>query len=152
LSESTWGSYDANIYYNPEKLGYKLIGVLEDADADYSFDTLIVVQDKATGTLFAAHDTGCSCPTPFEEIRGPGDMQPIRTSQDLAVYIAMNDSTYSEKWSLSDRLAIYRKIDKINAEKRQAEIRERNQRVDKINHTNTPLIVSIQPLGSGGIR
>lgn len=42
-----WGGWDRNIYYNPEALGFKLIGELEDQNAFYTFDTIIVVLQDA---------------------------------------------------------------------------------------------------------
>lgn len=44
----------------------ELVGHLEDPDACYSFDDIIVWKDKETGKLYYAEDSGCSCPSPFE--------------------------------------------------------------------------------------
>ena len=56
-----------NPYYNPEHMGLRLLGEIEFSDGDYQFDTLIFVQDVKTGKIYSAEDSGCSCPTPFEE-------------------------------------------------------------------------------------
>jgi len=55
-----------NIYYNPEAFGMKTVGELEDPRASYDFDTTVVFARNGDGTLFWCNDSGCSCPTPFE--------------------------------------------------------------------------------------
>jgi hypothetical protein len=49
---------------------------IDDADA-YEFHTLQVVQCKNTGRLFYGIDSGCSCPTPFEDFTSEADYTPI---------------------------------------------------------------------------
>jgi hypothetical protein len=63
-----------NIYYSPEKFGLTIFGSLEKGGA-YEFDTFVVFAN-ADGDLFYATDSGCSCPTPFEDT-GVGDLSPI---------------------------------------------------------------------------
>lgn len=74
---SNWGQ---NIYYNPEKLDLEIFGTLE-ADLSYEFDILLVVKDKESGKLFYATDSGCSCPTPFEDfyyhMDGETNLEPL---------------------------------------------------------------------------
>lgn len=55
----------SNIYYNPSDYGLEVVASIEyDADS-YSFDTRVIWRDKK-GRLWTARDSGCSCPTPFE--------------------------------------------------------------------------------------
>lgn len=57
---------DGNIYYDPDKFGLKVVAVIELEDEPYSFDTLVVWEEISTGRHWWARDSGCSCPTPFE--------------------------------------------------------------------------------------
>lgn len=99
---SGWG----NVMYSPEACGLRLVGELENADACYDFDTIVVVQDVATGKLYAAHDTGCSCPTPFEDVHSLGDMSEIRTVDELQAFVKAHEEYVN--WTPTDKLALYR--------------------------------------------
>lgn len=57
---------DANLYYNPEKLGFQTVDSLETKGESYQFDIVLVLRDVTTGEHFWCQDSGCSCPTPFE--------------------------------------------------------------------------------------
>lgn len=81
----------ANIYYEPEKFGLRTVGEVEWDDGAYQYDLTVVWQDTRTGHLFAASDSGCSCPSPFEWV-GLNDATP------LADWAAVNNH-------LLDRLA-----------------------------------------------
>lgn len=61
--------YDVNVYYNPDKCGLANIGTLDEDDLSYEYNTLIVVKHLESGRLFWTQDSGCSCPTPFEDER-----------------------------------------------------------------------------------
>jgi hypothetical protein len=61
----TYGTPD--VYYQPEALGVEKVGEFELEEASYSFDTVLVVRDKESGSFYVVHDTGCSCPSPFED-------------------------------------------------------------------------------------
>lgn len=70
-------SWEHNPYYNPENVGLELIDSVDDYDANYSFDIMAVWRRKSDGSLFYGHDSGCSCPTPFEDVRGLHDLKPL---------------------------------------------------------------------------
>lgn len=57
---------------------------------DYSFDIVAVWRDNETGRLFGAFDSGCSCPSPFEDFSRLEDMTPIRSVADAARLIEEN--------------------------------------------------------------
>lgn len=101
------GSYDTNVYYHPENCGLELIGELDDENACYSYDTLIVVRDLLSGDLYAAADSGCSCLTPFEDFRSLADMTPIRTLDDLKSFVHANSCS---GWTSAQRQSLYRKV------------------------------------------
>ncbi len=54
-----------NIYYNPEKFGLTVIGEIDYGEM-YEFDK-IVVWERSDGVYVWGADSGCSCPTPFED-------------------------------------------------------------------------------------
>lgn len=57
----------ANPYYNPEEMGLEIVAQIDYSDGSCQFDYRIVWRHKETGKLFTARDSGCSCPTPFED-------------------------------------------------------------------------------------
>lgn len=69
-------SWDVNVYYNPEKCNLTQIGMLSDPDASWSFNDLVVWQ-HVDGRIFYATDSGCSCPTPFEDYNSLEDLTEV---------------------------------------------------------------------------
>lgn len=63
---------DNNVYYSPEKFGLVILGTLDEPDLSYEYNTLVVFQRIKVGSMYWAHDSGCSCPTPFETYRFNG--------------------------------------------------------------------------------
>lgn len=55
-----------NIYTHPEHHGLTPFGEIDWKPHDYGFDITAVWTAK-NGTIYWADDTGCSCPTPFED-------------------------------------------------------------------------------------
>jgi hypothetical protein len=55
----------SNVYYSPEDFGLEIVGTLED-EPNYDFNMVVVWKDK-DGVAYWAHDSGCSCPCPFED-------------------------------------------------------------------------------------
>lgn len=71
-----------NIYYDPKAFGLSTFGEIEYSSGCYEFDTLVIWEDERGG-LWWARDSGCSCPTPFED-ENRDTIQPIRTADDAA--------------------------------------------------------------------
>lgn len=61
------GYYNPDAYNQPEAFGLIIVGELNDPDACYSFDDLVVWQHVESGVVYYAVDSGCSCPSPFED-------------------------------------------------------------------------------------
>lgn len=55
-----------NVYYNPERFDLTLIGEIEPPDLSYEFAIMAFWKHK-DGKVYAGYDSGCSCPSPFEE-------------------------------------------------------------------------------------
>lgn len=70
-------SWNSNPYYNPEKIGLVTIAQLDLREPDYSFDMVVVWRHTETGQLYWAHDSGCSCPSPFEDYDSLSDLTPL---------------------------------------------------------------------------
>ena len=88
-------SYDSNIYYHPEKHGLTVIDSLEHSSGFYEFDTHIAWV-HTDGRVFLAHDSGCSCPTPFENYESLDDLTQV-TSENLdEIEKAVMEKAYSE--------------------------------------------------------
>lgn len=90
---------DSNIYYSPEDFGLKIVSVLEMHEPDYDFDMTVAWQDIHTGDVYWAHDSGCSCPSPFENILEIGDLTPVRNTKEVSDFINnyWHQPSYSEK-------------------------------------------------------
>lgn len=57
----------ANIYYDPEHFGLVKVTEFERSEPCYSFDTFVVWYSKDNDTYYWGSDSGCSCPSPFED-------------------------------------------------------------------------------------
>jgi hypothetical protein len=68
-------SYETNVYYSPEASGLVQLGVMDEEGLSYEYNTFVAWQHLASGRVFYAWNSGCSCPTPFEDFffRGPDD-------------------------------------------------------------------------------
>lgn len=55
-----------SVYYSPEKFDLSPVAKLERYDASYEFDMIAVWKHK-DGRVLWATDSGCSCPSPFED-------------------------------------------------------------------------------------
>ena len=69
----------SNVYYDPAEFGLVIVDVLDEGGLSYEYNTLIVLKHTATGRVFYAQDSGCSCPTPFENYNFSFEDGQIRT-------------------------------------------------------------------------
>lgn len=64
--------HGTSLYNSPERYG--LVEVWEyDEAGSYEFDKFIVWFKPKTNEVFWASDSGCSCPSPFEDHKFPSD-------------------------------------------------------------------------------
>ena len=92
-------NYDSNVYYNPEKHGLEPVAEIEYSSGIYEFDTRVVWRQVDTGVLYTARDSGCSCPTPFEDINGIAELERL----DLA---AIREEVRSEGGRMYSSLTV----------------------------------------------
>lgn len=62
-----------NVQQYPEKHGLTLIADLE-FGGSWDFDTHLAFKHES-GKVYYVQDSGCSCPTPFDDIAGTEDME-----------------------------------------------------------------------------
>jgi hypothetical protein len=68
--------YGDNIFNTDPNLKVERLVSLN--DEAYSFDERVVARDTQTGEWFTARDSGCSCPTPFEDYTSREDLTGVR--------------------------------------------------------------------------
>lgn len=76
----------SNIYYNPEEWDLIPFAELELTEPDYSFDILMVWKHIKTGVLYWESDSGCSCPSPFEDVRTIDELYTLETELDYRYF------------------------------------------------------------------
>ena len=70
-----------DFYYHPEKYGMTSIGFVDWGYGGYDFDLLQVWQ-KEDGTFVFGEDSGCSCPTPFQD----QDVEDLTRINSLSIF------------------------------------------------------------------
>jgi hypothetical protein len=73
-------SYE-NIVNNPELWALEIVAC-HDCAGDYEFDMYCVLKDKE-GDHYYAHDSGCSCPIPFEDYQSVESLSPLNDFEDF---------------------------------------------------------------------
>ena len=73
------------VYYSPEDFDLTTIGEISWDDEPYAFDLTVVWKDK-DGNLYWASDSGCSCPSPFEDFTSKDQLE-TGNLQDFIDYI-----------------------------------------------------------------
>jgi hypothetical protein len=59
--------YTPDVYYQPEKFDLTPVAEIDYSDGNYQFDYRVVWKHEPTDRLLTARDSGCSCPSPFED-------------------------------------------------------------------------------------
>lgn len=58
-------NFNENPYYSPDKCGLEIFESIDTADS-YEFNMFVIWKKIDDHTLWWSTDSGCSCPTPFE--------------------------------------------------------------------------------------
>lgn len=74
--------FGSDVYSKPENYDLEIIGELDEDDLSYEFHMLVVWKHK-DGRLFYATDSGCSCPSPFEDVHSLADLTPITKGESF---------------------------------------------------------------------
>jgi hypothetical protein len=92
----------SSLYYEPEKAGLETVGEIDTAGS-YEFNTAWVSREKSTGKVYVAFDSGCSCPTPFEDHSFPDSFTHVESAASLRAELeSWSDKQYSQKASHED--------------------------------------------------
>lgn len=92
-----WNKPD--IYYDQERFGLVKVAEIEWSEPDYSYDTTCAWVHPETGRWFVESDSGCSCPSPFEEFTDLDKLavydQKSAADELRSIASRQNNSTYS---------------------------------------------------------
>ena len=77
----SWRNKNMNPYYDPEKLGLRMIS-FDACEGGYEFD-VICFWSTGDGRVYTAQDSGCSCPTPFEDYEGGTQTETIQKLEQV---------------------------------------------------------------------
>jgi len=86
-----YGSPDP--YYQPEKFDLVPVAEIDYSDGNYCFD-IRVVWKHSSGDFYTMRDSGCSCPSPFEDYTKLEDLEEF----DLGALEAEVSEEKSSKW------------------------------------------------------
>lgn len=75
-----------NLYTDPHKFGLTPIQEIDWSDGCYVFNITAIYQNPHTGKLYYAEDSGCSCPTPFEN-QGLTDLTEITSLNEFHTHL-----------------------------------------------------------------
>lgn len=91
----------SNVYYDPQDFDLNVEGSFDWAEPDWSFDMLVVWSDER-GQYWVGQDSGCSCPSPFEdvtdvnELDGPYTKAGLKSRLNYLVSKRVEDPMYSD--------------------------------------------------------
>lgn len=68
--------FENNPYYSPEKCGLEIFESIDTAGS-YEFDLFVIWKQLETGNLYWDTDSGCSCPSPFDNRDNGHDLKLI---------------------------------------------------------------------------
>lgn len=69
-------NFEDNPYYYPEKCGLIIFEHIDTADS-YEYNKFVIWEKLDDGTLWWDTDSGCSCPSPFDNGDHGHDLKPI---------------------------------------------------------------------------
>lgn len=91
-----------DVYYNPEMFDLTILSSADVADS-YEFD-MIVVWKHADGRFFIGNDSGCSCPSPFENFDSLDELTEVTNLAEIAEF-ARDAWCYHSTSELNEGLA-----------------------------------------------
>lgn len=95
-------TYEQNVYYHPETWDLEVVGEVDYSSGIYEFDTRVVWKHKKTGQLYTMRDSGCSCPTPFEDYNNLEDLEAVNFDNLEAEIKSERSRSYYEGASLNE--------------------------------------------------
>lgn len=95
---------DSNIYYSPAAFGLETFAEIDYSDGNYQFDYRVVWRRLSDGKLLSSRDSGCSCPSPFENV-AVKDLQEVESANWLKEEIATDGREYPSAAEAADFIA-----------------------------------------------
>lgn len=101
-------SWDKSIYSNPQNFGLVYLFEIQWGEPEYSFD-ITAVWKSSDDVFYIASDSGCRCPSPFENFGGIEDLGPALTLQEAYSTMAEQFVEYmTSDWrSTADKQYVY---------------------------------------------
>lgn len=96
-----------SFYNDPKSHGLEPVAEIDYSDGCYQFDLRVVWRRVADGKLLSGRDSGCSCPSPFEDM-GVSDLQEVESTGWLKEEIAEAGRSYP---SALDAAAFIEKVE-----------------------------------------
>jgi hypothetical protein len=96
----------ADVYYNPEKFGLTLVGMADEAGLSYEFSMFGVWKD-AGGQLYYGADSGCSCPSPFEDFTS---LEALTMATAAEVHAALDEWAPDGEESRAEVASLHAKV------------------------------------------
>lgn len=89
----------SNISYYPEEFGVKELDQFDLSDGGYRFEYVTVWQSLADPrTLYIGKDSGCSCPSPYEDVQSLADLErlnPDNPKPQIEALFRLDEQNYS---------------------------------------------------------
>lgn len=101
--------YDDNLYYNPEKSGLYIVAELDENEA-WQFSKTVVWKEINGDKLYWAYDSGCSCPTPFEDYNGIESLEVLTKTTRDNLESCVNEEYRS--YFIEDKERFWREVEK----------------------------------------
>lgn len=79
--------YYSDVYNSPEKHGLEIIDSMSLTNESYSFDIFAVWYHEGTDRWFYGRDSGCSCPSPFENFTDISSLEEFHTWSELGAVL-----------------------------------------------------------------
>lgn len=97
-----------SVYEDPKRHGLVIVAEIGDDDASYSFNDIVVWKHIDSGRFYWAQDSGCSCPSPFEDYDNIDDLTRLFSVHELEMW--MEAEGRSPARSLDNRIEFLRKV------------------------------------------
>lgn len=80
-----WGRPDP--YYNPGDFGLEIVDSIDSNYDSYGFDMFILWKHTESGKFYIGTDSGCSCPSPFEDVHSLDSLTEVDSFSNFEWYL-----------------------------------------------------------------
>lgn len=130
--------WEGNPLYNPSACGLELIDSIDHAGS-YEFSIDALFKDIETSVLYYGRDSGCSCPTPFENTYSLSCMEKVATKSALANLLSQVRSHYKSEYSYSTEIELKQFVQKAKDAFDQSLIEQEEKRIANLPKHIAPL-------------